>query len=226
MESKQLKLMKHLHWLGHDTFRLDQPLVIYIDPWRLPVANPPADLILISHEHFDHCSPEAIEKIRTAGTVILANMGAAKSLGEGVTVMKPGEQHVVGSITIEAVPAYNVDKPFHPQEANHLGFILEIDGERLYFAGDTDVIPEMKSIRCDIALLPVSGIYTMDADQAAQAAGILHPKIAMPMHYGAGEIGTSADAERFQEKSPVPVAIPGVEGQPQKEKNYGKNAIP
>jgi L-ascorbate metabolism protein UlaG (beta-lactamase superfamily) len=212
MDSKQPHLMQYLHWIGHDSYRIDEPLVIYIDPWRLPAGSPPADLILVSHEHHDHCSPESVDQIRKAGTVILASAGAAESLGEGVTVMRPGQRQVVGPVTIETVPAYNIDKPFHPQEANHLGFILEIEGERLYFAGDTDVIPEMKSIRCDIALLPVSGKYTMDADQAVQAAGILRPKVAVPMHFGAGVAGTAADADHFREKSPVPVVVLKAEG--------------
>jgi L-ascorbate metabolism protein UlaG (beta-lactamase superfamily) len=212
MDGKQPELMRHLHWIGHDSFRLDSPLVVYIDPWRLPEASPSADLILVSHEHHDHCSPESVEQIRKESTVILASAGAAESIGSRAQVMRPGERRVVGPITVETVPAYNVDKPFHPREANHLGFVLEAGGERLYFAGDTDVIPEMKAIRCDIALLPVSGKYVMDADQAVEAAGILRPKIAVPMHYGAGVAGTVADADRFREKSPVPVVVLEVAG--------------
>ncbi|MEJ2011118.1 MAG: MBL fold metallo-hydrolase [Anaerolineales bacterium] len=212
MDGKQPELMKHLHWIGHDTFRLDSPLVIYIDPWHLPASSPSADLILVSHEHHDHCSPESVEQIRKADTVILASAGAAQSLEPDVEVMRPGEKRVVGPITVETVPAYNVDKPFHPQGANHLGFILQIGDERLYFAGDTDVIPEMKSIRCDVALLPVSGKYVMTADEAVEAAKILRPKVAVPMHYGAGVAGTAADADRFREKSPVAVEVLEAEG--------------
>lgn len=212
MDGKQPELMKHLHWIGHDTFRLDSPLVIYIDPWHLPASSPSADLILVSHEHHDHCSPESVAQIRKADTVILASAGAAQSLGPDVEVMRPGEKRVVGPITVETVPAYNVDKPFHPQGANHLGFILQIGDERLYFAGDTDVIPELKSIHCDVALLPVSGKYVMTADEAVEAAKILRPKVAVPMHYGAGVAGTAADAERFREKSPVPVEVLEAEG--------------
>jgi L-ascorbate metabolism protein UlaG (beta-lactamase superfamily) len=212
MDGDQPELMKYLHWIGHDTFRIDSPLVIYIDPWHLPDASPAADLILISHEHHDHCSPESVEKIRSQKTLVLASAGAAESLGAGVEVLRPGERRVVGPVTVEAVPAYNVDKPFHPRQANHLGFILDLVGERLYFAGDTDVIPEMKSIRCDVALLPVSGKYVMDADQAVEAAEILRPKIAVPMHYGAGVAGTDADADRFRKRSPVPVVVLEAEG--------------
>jgi L-ascorbate metabolism protein UlaG (beta-lactamase superfamily) len=212
VDGKQPELMKHLHWIGHDTFRLDSPLVIYIDPWHLPASSPSADLILVSHEHHDHCSPESVEQIRKADTVILASAGAAQSLEPDVEVMRPGEKRVVGPITVETVPAYNVDKPFHPQGANHLGFILQIGDERLYFAGDTDVIPEMKSIRCDVALLPVSGKYVMTADEAVEAAKILRPKVAVPMHYGAGVAGTAADADRFREKSPVAVEVLEAEG--------------
>jgi L-ascorbate metabolism protein UlaG (beta-lactamase superfamily) len=212
VDGTQPELMRHLHWIGHDTFRLDSPLVVYIDPWHLPASSPPADLILVSHEHHDHCSPESVAQIRKADTVILANAGAAQSLGPDAEVMRPGEKRVVGPITVETVPAYNVDKPFHPQGANHLGFVLQIGNERLYFAGDTDVIPEMKSIRCDVALLPVSGKYVMTADEAVEAATILRPKVAVPMHYGAGVAGTVADADRFSEQSPVPVVVMEAEG--------------
>jgi L-ascorbate metabolism protein UlaG (beta-lactamase superfamily) len=104
----------------------------------------------------------------------------------------------VGEVEIEAVPAYNVNKSYHPKQAGHVGFIVTVGGERIYFAGDTDRIPEMASVRCDVALLPVGGTYTMDAEDAAQAAADIRPKVAVPMHWGAGVIGTRADAERFR----------------------------
>jgi len=207
MTADKPALIDQLHWIGHDSFRLDAPIVVYIDPWRLPEGSPGADLILVSHEHHDHCSPEDIERVRKPGTLILASVGAAGMIGASAEVLHPGEARSVGPIKIETVPAYNLEKPFHPRALDHLGFILEIDNERLYFAGDTDLIPEMDSIQCDVALLPVSGKYVMDVDEAVRAVGVLKPRLAIPMHYGAGVVGTLADAERFRELSPVPVIV-------------------
>jgi len=174
-------------------------------PWPGRWGRPP-DLILISHEHFDHCSPEDINRLRQPDTVIIGSPAAAAKI-KGAQAMRPGERLSVKGVEIEAVPAYNINKRFHPREAGGLGFILTIEGERLYFAGDTDFIPEMKEIRCDIALLPVSGTYVMTAEEAAQAAAAIRPKVAIPMHYGAGVAGSEADAERFRSLYPGTVVI-------------------
>jgi L-ascorbate metabolism protein UlaG (beta-lactamase superfamily) len=200
-------LLDKLHWLGHDSFRLDGPPVIYLDPLHLPEGSPAADLILVSHDHFDHCSPEDIKRIRRPSTVVVANPAAAAKIKRPVTTLAPGQETTAAGVRIEAVPAYNVGKPFHPREANGIGFVVTVAGERLYFAGDTDHIPEMTGLACDLALLPVGGKYTMTAEEAAQAAGAIQPKMAVPMHYGAGVIGTLADAETFRSLCPVPVTI-------------------
>ena len=196
--SAAVNLLERLHWLGHASFRLDGPPTIYFDPWKLEGEPPQADIVLVSHEHFDHCSPEDVERISGPGTVIVANPGAAKDLRGDVRVLRPGERTTVGEVEIEAVPAYNTDKSFHPRRAEHLGFIVTVGGERLYFAGDTDRIPEMADIACDVALLPVGGTYTMTADEAALAAADVGPQVAVPMHWGAGVVGTRDDAERFR----------------------------
>ena len=205
-------LMQHLHWLGHDSYRIDRPIVIYLDPWRLPAGSPKADLILVSHDHYDHCSPEDVENIRQAKTIVVANASAAAKLQAPVRVLGPGKDLEVSGVRIRAVPAYNLNKKFHPREAGHVGFVLELEGERLYFAGDTDAIPEMETITCDVALLPVSGTYVMTAEEAARAAGMIRPKVAVPMHYGAGVVGTADDAERFRQLSSVPVVVLKAEG--------------
>ena len=191
-------LLERLHWLGHASFRLDGPPTIYFDPWKLKGQPPRADIILISHEHHDHCSPKDVKRISGPETVIVANPGAAKKLSGNVRTLRPGERTSVKEIEIEAVPAYNVGKPYHPRRAEHVGFIVTVGGERVYFAGDTDRIPEMSDVHCDVALLPVGGTYTMTAEEAAQAAADIRPKVAVPMHYGAGVVGTRADAERFR----------------------------
>jgi len=200
-------LLGRLHWLGHASFRLDGPPTIYFDPWRLKGRLPQADVILISHDHHDHCSPDDVKRISGPGTVIVANATAAKKLRGDVRALRPGERTTVGEVEIEAVPAYNVAKSYHPRQAGHVGFVVTVGGERLYFAGDTDRIPEMVDITCDVALLPVGGNYTMDAVEAAAAAADIEPRVAVPMHWGAGVAGTRDDAERFRSLYDGQVAI-------------------
>jgi L-ascorbate metabolism protein UlaG (beta-lactamase superfamily) len=197
------ELVDKLHWLGHDSFRLEGPPVIYFDPWKLKGHLPVADLVLVSHEHYDHCSPEDVRKVSGPDTTVVANAGAAEKL-PGARTVRPGDRLTVAGAEIEAVRAYNVNKfrspgvPFHPREEEHVGYVVTVEGVRLYFSGDTDPIPEMDEIDCDVALLPVSGIYVMTAEEAADAARMLAPKIVVPMHYGAG-IGTGQDGSRLTE---------------------------
>jgi L-ascorbate metabolism protein UlaG (beta-lactamase superfamily) len=195
------ELIAKLHWLGHDSFRLDGPPVIYFDPWQLKGKLPIAGLVLVSHEHHDHCSPDDIRKISGPATVVLAGGSAAKEL-PGARAVKPGDRLTVAGVEVEAVRAYNVTKfrapgvPFHPRESNHVGYVVTLGGVRIYHTGDTDPIPEMADIDCDIVLLPVSGKYVMTAEEAVGAARTLSPQIVVPMHYGSG-IGTPGDGQRF-----------------------------
>ena len=191
------KVFKNLHWLGHDAFLLRAGgRIIYFDPFKLGPGLPPADIICISHEHYDHCSPADVLAIQKPSTIIFTEAKAAAKLKGKIMILAPGERREVEGLTIETVPAYNINKQFHPQGNSWLGFILTVDGVRVYHAGDTDYIPEMNKIRADIALLPVCGTYVMTAEEAAQAAIAIGPKIAAPMHYGA-VVGTSDDAARF-----------------------------
>jgi len=214
-----VELLNHLRWLGHDSFVLEEPVTVYLDPWHLPEGLPKADIVLISHEHGDHCSPEDVAEVQSSNTVVFASEGAASQLQGDVRIMHPGDEAKIAGITVRAVPAYNVDKfrapgrPFHPKEALHNGYLLEVGDGRLYFAGDTDFIPEMAEIVCDVALLPVSGTYVMTAEEAAQAATMIAPRVAVPMHYGAGIVGTNEDAERFKELYSGEVRIMDVESQ-------------
>ena len=192
------EMMKNVTWLGHDSFRIAAGgKVIYVDPFELKTAIP-ADLVLITHDHYDHCVPEDVAKIQTAATTIVTDAACAKKLKGSIKVAKPGDKVVVGGIAVEAVHAYNTDKKFHPRADGKLGFVVTVEGVRIYHAGDTDFIPEMRKIKADIALLPVSGTYVMTAEQAIEAALALKPAIAVPMHY-ASIVGTDADAKRFAE---------------------------
>jgi L-ascorbate metabolism protein UlaG (beta-lactamase superfamily) len=191
------EMAKKIVWLGHDGFRIEAGKTIYLDPFNIS-TDVKADLILITHEHFDHCSPEDVKKIQHEKTRIVTEKDSAKKLSGEVRVMKPGDTLEIDNIRIEAVPAYNTNKDFHPKKKDWLGFIIEMDGVRIYHAGDTDLIPEMDHFKTDIALLPVSGTYVMTADEAIAAALRLNPKIAIPMHY-ASIVGDARDAEKFKE---------------------------
>jgi len=189
-------VVEKIAWLGHDGFRIDAAQTIYIDPYEID-PGPKADLILVTHEHFDHCSPDDVAKLQSPETVIVTEKDSAKKLTGDVRVIKPGDSITVGKIQIEAVPAYNTNKQFHQKENKWLGFVVEIDGVRVYHAGDTDFIPEMNDFKVDIALLPVSGTYVMTAEEAVEAALAIGPQLAIPMHYGA-IVGGKTDADQFQ----------------------------
>lgn len=195
-----------IEWLGHDAFRITgNGLVIYVDPWQIGQAVP-ADLILITHDHYDHCSPDDISKIKKDDTVIVTIESAAQKLSGRIQVVHPGDEITVRGVPVSVIPSYNIDKAFHPKKAGYVGFIIDLGGERIYHAGDTDVIPEMSSIDVDIALIPVSGAYVMTADEAADAVRLINPKVAIPMHIGRG-IGSLDDGRRFQEKASIPVEV-------------------
>ncbi|HET9357847.1 MAG TPA: MBL fold metallo-hydrolase [Nitrososphaeraceae archaeon] len=195
-------------WTGHDGFRitdLKNKRIIYIDPFQLSKRHKTkdADIVLVSHDHFDHLSIEDLTEIVNSNTEIVAAkecLGKLQDLPAGrITTLNPGERASPRGLVVEAIRAYNTNKKFHPKEDNKIGFVITVDGHRIYHSGDTDIIPEMSGLNPDIALLPVSGTYVMTADEAARANDefIKPRKFAIPMHYGS-IVGSEEDANKFK----------------------------
>jgi L-ascorbate metabolism protein UlaG (beta-lactamase superfamily) len=202
-------MLKKISWLGHSSIKIKTDKVIYIDPWKIRDSEK-ADLILVSHAHSDHLSPADIRKIQKADTVILTTADCMDRLSGDVRALKPGDRATVHGITVEAVPSYNTDKAFHPRANGWIGFIITLEGKRIYYPGDSDFTPEMKNIKADIMIMPVGGTYTMTAEEAARAVNLVKPEAAIPIHWG-DIVGSSKDARRFKELCQVPVEIKSAE---------------
>lgn len=194
-----------VHWLGHDSFVLKGDKIVVIDPFKAK-GNYKADVLLISHEHFDHLSEDDIRRFTDPSTAIVAPKiceGQLKGFSNPKTFVTPGSKIEVRGVTIETIPAYNLNKfmepgkVFHPKAEGRVGYIVTMGGVRFYHAGDSDATPEMKSVDVDVAFLPVSGTYVMTAEEAADVAKSMKAKIIVPMHYGS-IVGAKADAERFK----------------------------
>jgi L-ascorbate metabolism protein UlaG (beta-lactamase superfamily) len=185
-------------------------LAIYVDPWGIPEDAVPADVIFITHTHYDHFIPEDIDKVRTPRTALVAPGDVAKELSGDISVVSPGDAIEAGGLKVQCVPAYNVQEDrldFHPRSNQWVGYVVDLGDGVYYHAGDTDHLPELESIRADVAFLPAGGTFTMDAQQAAGLAKAMTPGTAVPMHYGFVS-GSSKDGESFREAAaPVPVEV-------------------
>ncbi len=200
--------------------------IVYIDPWGLTGDLPPADLVLITHYHFDHFSKDGayddpaksfqpkgdgdLAKISGPKTVYVATRDVAGELSGNVKPVAPGDRLEVAGIKVEAVPAYNTAESrleAHPKRNNWVGYVLQLGGRTYYHAGDTDHLPELEKLRADVAFVPIGGSFTMDAKEAAGLVKKISPKVAVPMHYGF-VVGTKSDADRFKQAArPVEVTI-------------------
>ena len=197
-----------LKWLGNSGFLIKNSKVIYIDPYNIKENSEKADLILLTHSHYDHCSVADMEKIIQEGTKIVMPADCQSkitrfSIPIRMEIIEPGQELVFGDIKISAVPAYNINKHFHSNEESWVGYLVKINRVLIYHAGDTDLIPEMQKLtgyghtnQKFVALLPIGGRFTMTAEEAAEAAKLIKPNLAIPMHWGE-LIGGEDDAKEF-----------------------------
>ena len=195
-------MLDKIQVLTHSSIKISKNKIIYVDPFNIEKNYNDADIIFITHSHYDHYSEKDIEKVRKENTffvvpedvkIELLHKGISNNKIESV---KPNQTGEILGIKFEAIPAYNVNKKFHPKENNWVGYIIEIDGTRYYIAGDTDINEDNLKVKCDVCFVPVGGTYTMDYKEAAQFVNQIKPKIAVPIHYGS-IVGTMQDAEQF-----------------------------
>lgn len=205
-------MLEKVEVLCHSSIKINKEKVIYIDPFKIDKNYNDADIIFITHDHYDHYSEDDTDKVKKNDTVIVAPEELlTKLLRKGfrqdyIITVAPDEQDMVEGIKFETVPAYNTNKQFHPKENDWVGYIIEIKGIRYYIAGDTDITPENKKVKCDVAFVPVGGTYTMDFKEAAILINEIQPKIAVPIHYGS-VVGTTQDAIDF-----IKLLHPKIEG--------------
>ncbi len=185
---------------------------VYIDPFEIDRETHDAAFVFVTHDHYDHYSPEDIRKVSFADTILIVPESMeknAKKVADAVKRIKtvsPGEQYETDGLTYETVAAYNIMKPFHVKSAGWVGYILSTNGQRIYIAGDTDATKEAKGVRCDVALVPIGGTYTMDAKKAAELINEIKPQTAIPTHYGS-IVGKQADERVFAEYVKDPVRV-------------------
>ena len=187
-----------------NSIRIRGDKTLYFDPWQLEEEPHDGDYVFITHEHYDHFSPEDIRKaVKYDGYLVIPET-MSQMVGDITTIpeshiikVRPGEKREIARLMVETYPAYNLGKPFHNKRSGWLGYLVTMNADKYYVAGDTDVIPEIKSIKCDVAFLPIGGTYTMDASQAAGLARSIHPKVVIPTHYGS-VVGSPVDGDFFQ----------------------------
>jgi L-ascorbate metabolism protein UlaG (beta-lactamase superfamily) len=186
-----------IRWLGHASVMVKTTEhIVYIDPWKVSRTLPEADIILLTHDHYDHYSEDDIDFLAENKTRVIAPMAT----GLVTDIIKPGQSLDIDDVSIEAIPAYNINKDFHPRKNNWLGYILEIQGKKIYHTGDTDHIPEMKGLVVDVALIPVGGTYTMTAEDACNALVDIMAEHVIPIHFG-DIVGSRKDAEKLSDIS-------------------------
>ena len=195
-------MLENIEVLYHSSIRINKEKTIYIDPFKIDRNYNDADIVFITHDHYDHYSEEDIDKVINENTtIIIPDELLTKLLRKGINknaiiTVEPNKNYMVQGIKFETISAYNTNKTFHPKENGWVGYIIIINGIRYYIAGDTDITEENKQVKCDVAFVPVGGTYTMDFKEASSLINEINPKIAVPIHYGS-VVGTEQDAIDF-----------------------------
>lgn len=193
-------MIEHIKWLGHGSFVIESTPLIYINPWRVSQSAFHADVILVGHDHYEHCSVADIRKLRASHTQIISNERVA-TLMEGVRVLRPWQSISIDRASIKAIPAYSPEHPKHPPEDGGLGFVISMHYHDIYYVGDSQLIPEMRVLRPDILILPIDDNGTLSIDAAVQLVDQMRPRWAIPCNWGASDVGASAlEAQSFKER--------------------------
>ncbi len=181
----------------HSSIRIEDEKVVYFDPFKIEEESHDADVIFITHDHFDHFSVEDICKVEKEDTVYVIPECMYNLLGgENVVTMNPGDKGVVEGMDVMAIPSYNPNKAFHPKDKGYVGYLVKIGGKTVYVAGDCDMNEDNRKVKCDIALVPIGGTYTMDHAEAAELVNLIRPQLAIPTHYG-DVAGDKSAGEKF-----------------------------
>ena len=195
-------MLENIEVLYHSSIKINKEDIIYFDPFKIDKKYHDADIIFITHSHYDHYSEEDILKVRRKSTHVVASVDLLDNLltlgftKESITIVKPNENYNVNGLTFKTIPAYNTNKNFHPKSNNWVGYLINLNDSIYYIAGDTDITEENKQVKCDVAFVPVGGIYTMDYQEAVELINEIKPKIAVPTHYGT-IVGTKEDGKNF-----------------------------
>lgn len=196
--------LSHITVNSQSSIRIEGSEILYFDPFQVQEALHDADIIFITHEHYDHFDPDSIAKVMKENTFLAAPESMKKKVisesglkPDRCLFYGPGETHELSSVMIETIPAYNKLKPFHPKGKKWLGYVVEMDHIRYYVAGDTDVNGDIRKVQCDVAMIPIGGHYTMDRKQAAEYIAALKPKAVIPTHYG-DIVGQKTDGSDFK----------------------------
>lgn len=193
-------MIDRIQWYGHSSFVIQGTPLIHIAPWRMTQSIFHPDVILVGHDHYDHCSQADIEKIRGDNTQVIGNKGVAEIV-EHTTVIRPWQSITVDKANIKAVPAYSPNDSRHPKDDEGLGFIISLDFYDIYYTGDTQIIPDMSLLHPDIILLPIDGHGRLSKDEAIEVIEMLKPRWVIPYNWGqSGEEATTRDAHEFKQE--------------------------
>ncbi len=195
-------MLNNIEVLCHSSIKINKEIIIYFDPFKIEKNYNDADIIFITHDHYDHYSEEDIDKVIKNNTIIVSPVDLLEKLlnkglkKENIISVKPYEDYNIRNLKFSTIPAYNTNKQFHPRKNNWVGYLIELEGITYYIAGDTDITEDNKKIKCDVAFVPIGGTFTMNYQEASELINTIKPKIVVPIHYGS-IVGNKEDATNF-----------------------------